>query len=354
MPPVSSPSPVAPPPPSCVSPPAPVPPPPPVVPPAPPLPARFLGLGFGRGQISCWRRIVHREDDGILVDSNVRVGIAGTVEQRAASIDVNAVLDTLANRADEDLVAEQDRQRGILAELVAQRERGHLALAERSPVADIGRSVGLVLARAEFLLLAQRAQDLDLSRAGRIRCVVQRKRSMREVNLCARQPISGRIENVLIALLNRDSHLRFGPLLEFENLGFLMLGKVAQPFGFAQLSQREAANHRAAHLGHLVFVGNGKEQIVAQLAESAALGIFARENLRDQVRDALDRRTGRDSVIRHHHQPRTAVAGVVGNLPRSTGKRNHLEVIAAENTLDAVVQFRAHFVRRQRAAPDGG
>ena len=97
--------------------------------------ADVLGIGDGA-------------DHGLLIDSDIGRRIAWPKQQCSALLDVVALLDAAPNAANEDVVADQHRQRGIAPKLIAQRQRGDLPFLERCAVTHIGRSVRLVLGKA--------------------------------------------------------------------------------------------------------------------------------------------------------------------------------------------------------------
>ena len=54
---------------------------------------------------------------------------------------------------------------------------------------------------------------------------------VRQINAARADPVAGRIEEVPVALLNRDRELLFRPCFQLAHLGLLMLSQIDEALG---------------------------------------------------------------------------------------------------------------------------
>ena len=173
----------------------------------------------------------HRHDHGLLV-ANVGRRISGTEQEIAALVHVVALLDAAPDAPDEDVVAQQHRQRRIAPELVAQGQGRHLALPQRGPVAHVGRRVRLVLGQAQLLEIPQGPRDLLLARAGLVRRRGDVDRGVRQIYAARADAVPRGVEDVPVALLDGDHRqLLFRTSLEVADLLLLMLREIDETIG---------------------------------------------------------------------------------------------------------------------------
>ena len=67
--------------------------------------------------------------------------------------------------------------------------------------------------------------------AGLIRSGVHVDRRVRQIDIARAHAVAGRIEDVAVALLDRDRELLLGPGFQLAHLGLLVLGQIDQTLG---------------------------------------------------------------------------------------------------------------------------
>src|SRR5208282_5927325 len=98
----------------------------------------WLRLGLTRPD-AVLLRVSAREDHGLLVDNDHRHRIALAVQQITPTIDVLALLDSAMDRLNKGVILNQDWQRGVTTELVAQSGNRDLPFAQWGAITDICR-----------------------------------------------------------------------------------------------------------------------------------------------------------------------------------------------------------------------
>ena len=99
---------------------------------------------------------------------------------------------------------------------------------------------------------------------------------VRQIDMASTNAVPGRIEDVPVALLNRDRELLLGPGFQLAHLGLLVLGQIEQALGLLQLPEGQTLGRPAPHLLLAGLVGDDEHQIVAQRSQGGALGALAR------------------------------------------------------------------------------
>ena len=130
------------------------------------------------------------------------------------------------------------------------------------------------------------------------------------------EPVLRGVEDVPVALLNRDGELLLGGALEFGELGHLVVGEVLHLVGAAQLAQCNPAQHLDAHVVDASAVGNDEDEVVAVVSEVGA-GALVAVDLLDQRLDAHCVARDAGGFEAEHHEVRAAAAVVVRHVVRA-------------------------------------
>ena len=234
---------------------------------------------------------------------------------------------------------------GVAAELVAERQGGDLALLERRTVADVGRRVRLVLGEAQLPQITQRPHDLLLPGAGLIRGGVHVDRRVRQIDIARAHAVAGRIEDVAVALLDRDRELLLGPGFQLAHLGLLVLGQVDQLLWLLELPQGQPVVGLPPHVILAGIVSDREYQVVAERPQSGALGTLARIDSVDEFGNVFDGTPDSHRVVGQNDELRPAAADIVGDVERPLREWHRVEGLAVEDLPDAVVQLGPRFPR---------
>ena len=275
----------------------------------------------------------------MLVDLDVGSWIARTIEQIPSLVNELAFLDPLPNAAKERLITDQHGEAGVAPILVPKRKSRDLTILERRGVANVLRGVRRAILPTQLPEFVKGATDLFLSRTGLVGGRLHVNRRVTQVRTALVDSVAGRIEDMPVALLNRDRDLVLGLALQLPNLLLLVFRQVGQALGLDQSSQRQSPTHLASHLLLLGFVGDHECQMVpihphARVVDSL-LGIDAL----DQCRHLLDSSPYIHAVIGHHGEFRPPVTNLVRHFVRSAGKMHRVKYIPLEDVPDAVVEF---------------
>ena len=267
---------------------------------------------------------LHREDKRLFVNDDARHRVARPAQQFAAPINVVTLLDALRDGTDENGVMRVNGQRRVFAKFVPQGGGGNLAFLQRRAVANVAGRFGRVFGQTKFLIraFAESPHDLLLAAAGTFGRTVDVHGGMGQVHRTAGQPLARWIENVAVALLDGRGDFHFGLLFQFADLALLVVGEFGDAVGFNQFGERQTADDFLAHFLNAGFVGNDKNKMVAQPAQTNAVAALALEYASDDFGDGVHRRADGNAVISHDGETGATIAEVVIHFTGRGGKWN--------------------------------
>ena len=214
-----------------------------------------------------------------------------------------------------------------------------MTILEWRAVANVLRGVRRIILPAQLAEFVQGATDLFLSRARLVGSRLHVNRRVTQIRAALVDSVAGRIEDMPVALLNRDRDLVLGLALQLPNLFLLVFREVSQSLGLDQSSQRQSPTHLASHLFLVGFVGDHECQMVPIHPHARVVDSFLGIDALDQSRHLLDSSPYVHAVVGHHREFRPPATDLVRHFVRSTGKMHRVKYIPLEDVPDAVVEF---------------
>ena len=250
----------------------------------------------------------------------------------------------MPNAANKRDIAGQHGEAVIAPILVPERKRCDLTMLERRSVANVLRGVRRIILPPQLVEIVQRATNLFLSRAGLVGSRLHVNRGVTQIRTALTDSIAGRIEDMPVALLNRDRDLVLRLALQLPNLLLLVFRQVGQTLGLDQSSQCQSPTHLVSHLILLGFVSDHEYQMVPISPHACIVNSFLGIDSVDQWGHLLDSSTYIHAVIGHHREFRPPATDLVRHVVRTAGKMHRIEHRAIEDLLDAVVEFDPQFL----------
>ena len=160
---------------------------------------------------------------------------------------------------------------------------------------------------------------------------------MGEIGVARADAVAGWVEDVPVALPDRDREFLFGTGLQLADPGLPMLGGVDEALRLLQRPCGQTSNGLAPHF--LLAARVRERQIVAQGPQGRTFRTLAGMDAVDRLGDPLDSGAGRNAVIGQHDQLGSPVAHLVRHIERPARESDRLEHRSSEYLPYPVVEL---------------